>query len=105
MQALDATGAAFEEGTGSGDPLVCQLVTTNGEGEITSISATTWTNEEWAQGAVTKTPMNPGKVIPGHMVDGSAVGFGEYIFSAKAMEAEVEEEDDEQMDADFQGRE
>jgi len=65
VQALDTTGAAFEEGTDAGHPLVCQLVSTNGEGEITDITATTWSTEEWAQGAVTNTPMNLGTVIPG----------------------------------------
>lgn len=91
VQALDDTGAAFEDGTEAGDPLACHLVTTNEEGEITFISATTWSSAEWAQGNVTKTPMNPGTVIPGHQVDGSAVGYGEAIGEKAAATTETEE--------------
>lgn len=102
VQALDDTGAAFEDDSGSGDPLACHLVTTNDDGEITFISATTWSNAEWAQGNVTKTPMNPGTVIPGHVVDGSAVGYGEAIGEKAAADTADTEEEEVDVDVDVE---
>ena len=39
------------------------------------MKATSWSNEDWQQGNVIKTPNNPGRDIPGAIVDGAAVGY------------------------------
>ena len=55
VEARDKDSASFSGSEGSGDPVVCHLVATDGT-KITDVRAVTWTTEEWADGAVTKTP-------------------------------------------------
>ena len=92
IEARDSDSASFTGTEGAGDPVVCHLVSTDGE-SITDVRAVTWSTEEWADGNVTKTPMNPGTVITGASYDGTAVGFGEKMVVAPVVEeTEVEEE-------------
>jgi len=110
VEARDKDSASFSGSEGSGDPVVCHLVATDGT-NITDVRAVTWTTEEWADGAVTKTPMNPGMVIAGTSIDGTAVGYGEKrIKTTEVEETEVVEEgeeaeeyeEEEEEETDFQ---
>ena len=67
-------GACVEAKEMGGDPIVCHLVTTD-RSEITDVSLVTWSVEQWDKGLVKMSANNPGKKVPGVVVDGSVVGY------------------------------
>ena len=69
-------GACVEAvgGRGGGDPLVCHLVSSDGEG-IRDVSVVSWSEVEWGEGAPITTVKNAGTRVPGVVVDGLSVGY------------------------------